>query len=74
MQGLLFILESYVTPDMDMAVEPWLNIKTLKQKYSVKVRERGTKVWAHIANGQTGRMRTFRTPQTANAFIEKLKK
>lgn len=74
MQGLLFIREEDVKPDMNMAVEPWLNIKTLTKKYSVKVREKGSKVWAHIANGETGKMRTFRKPETANAFIEKLKK
>ena len=74
MQGLLFIREEDVKSDMDMAVEPWLNIKTLTKKYSVKVREKGSKVWAHIANGETGKMRTFRTPETASAFIGKLAK
>lgn len=74
MQGLLFIREEDVKPDMDMDVEPWLNIKTLTKSYSVKVREKGAHVWAHIANGETGKLRTFRKLETASAFIEKLKK
>jgi hypothetical protein len=74
MKGIGFISQADVTPDMKMNVHPWLNVKTLKSKFSVVVKAKGDNIARHIFDPSTHKVRFFLKAERAQAFIGKLKK
>lgn len=68
----LGIARSSVRPGWRMRTHPWLDMNTLKPKYSVQVREPEIKTWAHVYNGDTNEAYLFDSLKEAAAFIKAL--
>jgi len=74
MKGIGFISQADVTPDMKMHVHTWLNIKTLKRKFSVVVKAKGDKTSRHVFDPSTHKVRFFLKAERAQELIQKLGK
>ncbi|KGX08654.1 putative bacteriophage protein [Burkholderia pseudomallei] len=68
----LGIARSSVRPEWRMRTHPWLDMNTLKPKYSVQVREPEIKTWAHVYNGDTNKVYFFDSAEEAASFIKEL--
>lgn len=64
---------SQVDPSWKMRSHAWINMKTLKPSYSVECRDPAAKKWAHIYTANNG-LKTFKTAESAQRFIDKLKR
>lgn len=68
----LGIARSSVRLEWRMRTHPWLDMNTLKPKYSVQAREPEIKTWAHVYNGDTNEAYFFDSPEEAAVFIKEL--
>lgn len=57
-----------------MRLHSWLDMKTLKPKFSVQVRDPDLKKWAHVYEDGDEFLKMFKTELAAQRFIEKLQK
>ncbi|TGB34864.1 hypothetical protein [Burkholderia thailandensis] len=69
----LGIARSSVRPEWRMRTHPWLDMNTLKPKYSIQAYEPDLKKWAHVYNGETDKAFFFESPEDAAAFIKEVK-
>ncbi|WP_157130442.1 hypothetical protein [Burkholderia pseudomallei] len=68
----LGIARSRVHPNWKMRPHPWVDMNTLKPKYSVQAYEPDLKKWAHVYNGETNMAFFFESTEAAASFIKEL--